>query len=125
MGSVSAFPLQPGVNSGSMALSDLLPTARLVRAALCASICLVPLSALPAASVEEPPSVQEAAPAPAEAVEDPLVEEARALWQGYVARMERVAALQHQLEGATGEDRLILEEKIWANQLKGLDEIPT
>ncbi len=66
----------------------------------------------------EPDSAAEA-PAEEPAV-DPLVEEAEALWSGWEARRGQVEALRHQSSGRTGDDLLVLEEKIWTKQLEGL-----
>jgi small conductance mechanosensitive channel len=51
---------------------------------------------------------------------DPLIEEAEALWSGYQARQTQIAALRRQLRGRSGEDLLVIEEKIWAKQLEVL-----
>jgi small conductance mechanosensitive channel len=71
------------------------------------------------ASAAEPEAPADPAAAPAVEV-DPLVEEGEALWAGRRARVEQVEALRRQLRGRTGEDLVVLEEKIWHNQLEGV-----
>ena len=51
---------------------------------------------------------------------DPLIEEAEALWNGWEARQGQIEALRRQLKGKSGEDLLVLDEKIWTKQLEGL-----
>jgi small conductance mechanosensitive channel len=70
-----------------------------------------------------PARAEEPVPPAAEpvAVEvDPLVEEGEALWAARQGRVERVQALRRQLRGVSGEDLVVLEEKIWHNQLEGV-----